>query len=1434
MRRPIVRRGFWRWPLYFVLGLAVLLALLYVSLRTSFARERIRGMANAALAETFRGKLVIDRLGGVGLAGVSGVDARVFDERGQQVIRLQGVNVTLSVPRLVWQLVANADRPELGIAAVEVGHADVHLREDPEAGVSLASAFLPRETGEPPEPSPPGSGPRVRVESIRFGSVWAHGRAAGSPPLDTELRELRARLTQSPVDGLRLDLHGVELVTRGLPLGVDPRGHLTGAIESPADEAGPLRLEVALAGQAAQSPVSLEASLVGDDVHARLLLAQVPGAFIDERASGLALDGDVALAAELDGPLPQLDFSAVVNAAGAHVSAVGYAVVAEGLELQANVGVSRLDLARVASDAPETELELRASLLLLEEADEQLVGAYRLDLEPGRVGAEITPALWLAGRMRLDDEVGVATSGRLGAQENGAQLLGAYRVSLPEQGEGKVALTLDAELEDPARVQRFGVKVAGTARVSAELSPERGSVVGRASLSLRHVEHPQLQARNLEVRAQVGGTLDDPRLRAAATLDLLSGRAHVDLDYSARAQQLELFVADIDLPRLSRLLGAELPIERGQLGLDARVTKASPSASYVLDATAQADLGPLGGVKLEATQLELPTTAPTLAGLGAVHGELRVEGKAKLEALSPLLTSLGAPIERTTGQLRFEVFARHRPGDERGLELSASVDTNGLRVVQQREATEEVQTTSEAILRQPLAIEGIDLHLAAHGSPRTGEVVATLLLRDRGGTLAEVQTEAKLGGLPPSELFDATALAGVPVRATVHVPTRRLQSLPPLLRPAAALGRVAVDAELSGTARDPRMTATVNLERLRARGSDHRVNAQLEVDGSMSGGKLKLTAVADDGAQAALVFDARWNGDLRRAGELASGNSGITASASAELDEFPLEVVPQLIDRQIKGRLSGRLTLDDWGKDARVAAELSSSSLRLGQVPVQGLEVTAKSDAEKLSARLRMNVGEGTSDATLEAGIAWGPAPAPRLEHEGRAKLVTRAFQLEALNPLLSAYVSELGGVLNADTELSVTPNSTKLVGTAKLDDGVLQLPAVGQRFTEVKARLSVDNDQFKLEELSARGTTGRVTARGGAKLDGFALRGADARLEIKEHEAVPLTLEGAALGDAWGTIEAKYTSPATGEKTLDVNVAELHVTTPETAGGSLQSLDAHQDIRVGVHRADGKFVSLPLQPLEPKTGSAREEAQSQPLRVRVKLGDKVIVKRDRTATAQLTGQLTILAGNETDVQGRIEVRSGKLDVQGKIFEIERGVVTFEGNDPANPTITATARWDAPGYTVYAEYLGDVQNGRIKLHSEPPLTASEIASLLLFGSPDGAPGASGDSSNAALAVSVAGDTAAKGLNQALDDFTNLDVSARIDTTTGRARPELVFQVTPRISAKVTRAVGAPAVGESPDRTFLTLELRLKRSWALSALFGDRGASALDLIWRRRY
>jgi translocation and assembly module TamB len=562
----------------------------------------------------------------------------------------------------------------------------------------------------------------------------------------------------------------------------------------------------------------------------------------------------------------------------------------------------------------------------------------------------------------------------------------------------------------------------------------------------------------------------------------------------------------------------------------------------------------------------------------------------------------------------------------------------------------------------------------------------------------------------------------------------------------------------------------------------------------------------------------------------------VVGGATVNLENFPLDVVPQLVDRQIKGRITGRASLRDWGKQARLDAHVVGRGLTFGTATMPSLELRAGNPGERLTFKLAVATSKGTAEASLDAEAHWGARALPTLKRRGQARLVARDFELMTLTPLLSSYVSEVSGVLDADAQVQVDGDSTRVSGTARLEHGVVQVPMIGQRFSDISAQVAVGDNQFKLRQLSARGLTGKLSASGAARLDGFELRGAEAKLDIKQREMLPLTIEGATLGEVWGSVNLAYDAPARGPRTLDVKVQQLHLITPETEGHGLQSLENSEQIRIGTRRSDGRFVLLPVQPLEASddTGNEAVSKPAQPLRIRVDLGNKLTVARGRTAQATLGGQLLIVSDGETDVQGRIEVRGGKLDVQGKTFDIERGVVTFDGADPSNPTITATARWDGPDYTIYADYVGDVENGRIKLRAEPPLTQDQIASLLLFGDPDGASGSSSDPNSASLAVTVAGDTAAKGLNQVLGDFTKLDVRARIDTTEGNARPELLWQVSPRVVAKVTRAIGEPAVGDSPDRTFLTLELKLRRAWALSAVFGDHGGSALDLIWRHRY
>jgi translocation and assembly module TamB len=194
------------------------------------------------------------------------------------------------------------------------------------------------------------------------------------------------------------------------------------------------------------------------------------------------------------------------------------------------------------------------------------------------------------------------------------------------------------------------------------------------------------------------------------------------------------------------------------------------------------------------------------------------------------------------------------------------------------------------------------------------------------------------------------------------------------------------------------------------------------------------------------------------------------------------------------------------------------------------------------------------------------------------------------------------------------------------------------------------------------------------------------------------------------------------------------------------------------------------------------------------------------------------------------------IDVQGREFQLERGALTFlEDEPPNNPTLVARAVYEAPeGTRVYAEFLGPVKTGNLTLRSEPPLRNDQILSLLLFGSPEGSFGASTGGSMSGSALAAGGSVLTQGLNAELRRFTLLDIQTKIGERAGAPQPEVLVQVTPRLSAELAYLVETPDPGQPPDRTQLSLDLRLFKNWSLSTTIGDAGTLIVDLLWRYRY
>lgn len=1032
-------------------------------------------------------------------------------------------------------------------------------------------------------------------------------------------------------------------------------------------------------------------------------------------------------------------------------------------------------------------------------------------------------------------------------------------------------LTADGVTASGRSVERVSISAQGTQKsfeVRAEAigkKPDRlrvrSFVTLEPELAFLRTEAALEDGKKLRVTLNVDSVrISDRAIRVEGAELAGVGSARVSLVWTNELSSLALETSDLQPLELLEALGIAVPLEGAKISIAARYRNQrrgpSGSVSGVIEALSMEEMkdgvvqldfaisentlsgamdATIAGARVRATADEVRVLGPPydLGALDRVTGTLTVMGDVNLHRLEPLLARF-LPIGSAAGNVNFDLQASRRDEKTAGPTLAARFNTSKLRLAGRRETEQQITTAEEAREAKPWSIEEIDVTGELKLDAARGFAEFEAKLKDENGDLLAARASAKPEPTRSIRSLLERDLSQVPFQIHVTTPPRELSELPEVARTSALRGVVALSLAVDGTLRAPRLRADADLTCLATPEMKQVIDLNLSAEYERDKGRLAANAFV---AQKPIgELKANWTGDPLTLTEAqnASAPSPVRGDVALRLTRFPLELVPALANQQVRGPISGTLELEGFGEDARLAVKLETGGVLVGTVGVQKFNASVETKKDRLIGALEIGGNRGLARAEITAPLEWGSRVVPTIGDRLEAHLVAKNFRLETLAPLVAGQLSELSGRLDADVRARLVGDKPEVHGFAEVRNGVVHVPALGQRLQDIESRLTIDKGNVELERLTARGVTGRLHVDGGAQLDGVSLRSAEAHLRIESGERIPITIEGSAIGDAWGRVDVALQVSKDGRDTrINVDVPEFTLEMPATNPAALQDLGQPEDIRIGTRLPDGDFVTLPVQALEAEEAGDPSAKPTQTL-VEITLGRSVWLRRAQQVEVQLGGRLQVRQAVDTQVTGKIELEAGTLDVQGKRFDIERGVVTFAGKEPSNPTIMATARWDSPeGYSVYAEYTGTAEEGTLSLRAEPPLTDNEILSLLMFGTPDGTFG-SGEGGTAQAAIGLAGGTAAQGLNRAISSITNIDVSARIDTSTGTARPELVIQLTPRVTARVTRAVGEPSSGQSPDRTFLTIDFRLFRAWALSTMVGDRGASALDLIWRKRY
>jgi len=551
-------------------------------------------------------------------------------------------------------------------------------------------------------------------------------------------------------------------------------------------------------------------------------------------------------------------------------------------------------------------------------------------------------------------------------------------------------------------------------------------------------------------------------------------------------------------------------------------------------------------------------------------------------------------------------------------------------------------------------------------------------------------------------------------------------------------------------------------------------------------------------------------------------------------------------------RLSGTVEATLAGRGSLQAPTLSvdvrATQLAAGQTPLGKAQLTLgyEQARSRLQAALdSINGGSLRAEATANLDLSY-PAIRRGLQPGSApfsATLTAQRFDLGFLTGYTSL-IRKVAGTLDVDARATGTLGKPAGQGRVEWKDGALGLAGYGS-FDRLHLLLNASNDRVSLDDLEVHGEAGSLKMNALGTRDGplWALKaGADAKaFPIFTEDQLLATVTLRTDVDGWvrpGQVELNK-----------IHIPEAHVELPAQSRRNLQSLSRPDDI---ILLKNGR----PLDPKHARAVLARDrtleaslagidvpgDAETKPLKITLVLDatKNLWVKgQDLNVEVGLSPDFRLELAQEAELFGEVRIIRGRLDVMGRRFDFQRNSVVRFSGPPTQPGLNVTALYNDTKAGVKVSMHVQGQAGEITLvpSSEPPLTESEIYTLLATGRTTLKRGSGGSEIGSAQAVSVLGSLAASQLKGAVNDKVGLDVLS----VEGGDQGNLIEGATLEAGKYVTDDLYlgyAGKVGADPTKyensNAVRLEYQFLRRWSFEATYGDAKSGSADIVWTRDY
>lgn len=437
-------------------------------------------------------------------------------------------------------------------------------------------------------------------------------------------------------------------------------------------------------------------------------------------------------------------------------------------------------------------------------------------------------------------------------------------------------------------------------------------------------------------------------------------------------------------------------------------------------------------------------------------------------------------------------------------------------------------------------------------------------------------------------------------------------------------------------------------------------------------------------------------------GEVGGRVSSQSAAIDAKLVQMPLTILdigfPGL---GLAGNASGRLNYEQGasatptGRIDVTVRGLSRSGLVLSSKPIDlGLAGALTRDGAALRAVM---ASEGKTIGRGQARLSplGGGGLIARLANAQLFAQVRYDGPADTLWRLTGIELFDLSGPIAIGADLGGKVNDPRIRGIVRAKNARIESAVTGTVLSSVDAVGQFSGSRLSLTSFSAdAGKGGRVTGTG--SFDFAAVNGFGIDLSVQADKALMINRDD---------IAATVTGPLTfrSDGSGGVIAGDVKLDTARYRFGQAAAATAVPVLNI-------REINLP-------DGGEDDDRPLKPwaLAIHARAADGLRVT-GLGLTSEWSADLQIAgAPDSPSITGRADIIRGVYEFSGREFDIDRGIIRFGGEIPANPAIDIIANADSTGLSASIRVSGPATRPEISFTSIPSLPQDELLSRLLFG-----------------------------------------------------------------------------------------------------------------------